>query len=66
MGIGPGPVVLDVVTNTVTLDPVEVVVAPVEVLYTVLLDVIVVRYVVYVGFGGQLYGHALPHVSVPL
>jgi len=66
VGIGPGPVVLDVVTNTVTLDPVEVVVAPVEVLYTVLLDVIVVRYVVYVGTGGQLYGHGLPHVSVLL
>jgi len=66
VGIGPGPVVVVTVAYVVTLDTVDVVEAPVEVLNTVLVTVDVVTYELYVGFGGQLYGHELPHVSVPL
>jgi hypothetical protein len=50
----PAPVVVNVVVYTVVLVETEVVVAPVEVLSTVLLTVLVVAYEVYVGTGGQL------------
>jgi len=56
-GAGPGPVVVKVVTEVETV--------PATVLVTVL-EVAYVEGAVYVGFGGQWYGHGLPHVSVPL